>query len=285
METLRAVVTSTSAIHSGAREISTASDDLSQRTEQQAASLEETTAALERDHRDAEEVGRRRQARQLGRRQRRRQRQERRDRRQAGGRGDGRDRQIVRTDRPDHRRDRRDRVPDQSAGAERRRRSGARRRGGPRLCGRRLGSASARATLGGSGQGDQGAHFDLYEPGRLGSPLVAETGKALERIIEQVSEINLIVADIAAKAQEQAAGLQEVNIAIGQMDSSTQQNATMVEESTAASHSLSRRRPARDARRTVPHHERERASHAPRTTKCRPARFAKAAPLRAAARG
>ena len=71
-----------------------------------------------------------------------------------------------------------------------------------------------------------------------GVKLVAETGKALERIITQVSEINNVVADIAAGAQEQATGLQQVNSAINQMDQSTQQNATMVEESTAASHSL-----------------------------------------------
>ena len=72
-----------------------------------------------------------------------------------------------------------------------------------------------------------------------GVTLVAETGKALERIIAEVSEINRVVADIAAGAQEQATGLSQVNTAINQMDQSTQQNATMVEESNAASHSLS----------------------------------------------
>jgi len=41
------VVSSTGAIHGGAKEIPTASDDLSRRTEQQAASLEETAAALD----------------------------------------------------------------------------------------------------------------------------------------------------------------------------------------------------------------------------------------------
>jgi methyl-accepting chemotaxis protein len=74
----------------------------------------------------------------------------------------------------------------------------------------------------------------------IGVHLVAETGQSLDRIIAQVSEINTVVADIAAGAQEQATGLQQVNTAINQMDQTTQQNATMVEESTAASHSLSR---------------------------------------------
>jgi methyl-accepting chemotaxis protein len=73
----------------------------------------------------------------------------------------------------------------------------------------------------------------------FGVELVAETGKSLERIIAQVTEINGAVAEIAAGALEQATGLQQVNTAINQMDQTTQQNATMVEESTAASHSLS----------------------------------------------
>ena len=72
-----------------------------------------------------------------------------------------------------------------------------------------------------------------------GVQLVAESGKALERIIEQVTKINRIVTEIAASAQQQATGLQQVNVAINQMDETTQQNATMVEESNAASHSLS----------------------------------------------
>ena len=71
-----------------------------------------------------------------------------------------------------------------------------------------------------------------------GVELVAETGKALERILSQVNEINKVVVDIAAGAQEQATGLTEVNSAINQMDQGTQQNAAMVEETTAASHSL-----------------------------------------------
>ena len=47
-----------------------------------------------------------------------------------------------------------------------------------------------------------------------------------------------MVSDIAASAREQATGLAEVNTAVNQMDQVTQQNAAMVEETTAASHSL-----------------------------------------------
>ena len=73
-----------------------------------------------------------------------------------------------------------------------------------------------------------------------GVELVAETGKALQRIMTQVSELNSVIVDIAAGAHEQSTGLEQVNAAIGQMDLVTQQNASMVEESTAASHSLSK---------------------------------------------
>jgi methyl-accepting chemotaxis protein len=71
-----------------------------------------------------------------------------------------------------------------------------------------------------------------------GVKLVGETGKSLLRIGEQVGHLNQLVAEIAASAREQAAGLAEVNIAVNQMDQATQQNAAMVEQSTAASHSL-----------------------------------------------
>ena len=71
-----------------------------------------------------------------------------------------------------------------------------------------------------------------------GVKLVGETGKSLERIVAQVAKLNGLVGDIAASAQEQATGLNQVNTAVNQMDQVTQQNAAMVEQSTAASHSL-----------------------------------------------
>ena len=71
-----------------------------------------------------------------------------------------------------------------------------------------------------------------------GVKLVGETGQVLSRIVTRISEINGVVANIAASAQEQAAGLAQVNTAVDTMDQVTQQNAAMVEESTAASHAL-----------------------------------------------
>ncbi len=71
-----------------------------------------------------------------------------------------------------------------------------------------------------------------------GVDLVGEAGKALQGIVNKVSEISGLVSEIAASAQEQSTALVQVNTAINQMDQVTQQNAAMVEQSTAASHSL-----------------------------------------------
>ena len=72
-----------------------------------------------------------------------------------------------------------------------------------------------------------------------GVELVADTGRSLERIAAQVAKINAAVSDIASSADEQATALQQINVAVEQMNLVTQQNAAMVEESTAAGHSLS----------------------------------------------
>ena len=71
-----------------------------------------------------------------------------------------------------------------------------------------------------------------------GVRLVGETGEALGRIVAQVVEINAVITDIAASAQEQSTGLEQVNTAVNEMDQVTQKNAAMVEEMTAAAHGL-----------------------------------------------
>jgi len=68
-----------------------------------------------------------------------------------------------------------------------------------------------------------------------GVGLVGQTGKALEEIVTQVGDINTNVAAIVKASKEQAIGLREINAAINSLDQTTQQNASMVEESTAAS--------------------------------------------------
>lgn len=67
-----------------------------------------------------------------------------------------------------------------------------------------------------------------------GVTLVETTSQTLNGIVEKVTEIDQLIADIASSANEQASGLREINAAVAQMDQGTQQNAAMVEQSTAA---------------------------------------------------
>ncbi len=71
-----------------------------------------------------------------------------------------------------------------------------------------------------------------------GVKLVTATGEALKVIGDHVIAINSQLDAIATSAREQSVGLSEVNTAVNQMDQTTQQNAAMVEEATAASASL-----------------------------------------------
>ncbi len=71
-----------------------------------------------------------------------------------------------------------------------------------------------------------------------GVGLVGRTGKSLNAILDRVGEISQVVSEIAASAREQALGLQEVNNAVNHMDQTTQRNAAMVEQTTAAAHTL-----------------------------------------------
>ncbi len=73
-----------------------------------------------------------------------------------------------------------------------------------------------------------------------GVTLVVEAGKALDRIVGAVAQIDDIVSEIAFGASEQATSLQQINTAVSQMDQDVQKNAAMVEETTAATHNLKR---------------------------------------------
>jgi methyl-accepting chemotaxis protein len=72
-----------------------------------------------------------------------------------------------------------------------------------------------------------------------GVQLVSETGNALKTIEGFIATINQHMDSIATSAKEQSLGLEEVNTAVNQMDQVTQQNAAMVEETSAASSTLS----------------------------------------------
>ncbi len=71
-----------------------------------------------------------------------------------------------------------------------------------------------------------------------GVTLVREMGGALQGIVGKVDEIDALMGGIASLAADQSEGLGQINIAMLQIDQNTQQNAAMVEESTAAVHSL-----------------------------------------------
>jgi len=73
-----------------------------------------------------------------------------------------------------------------------------------------------------------------------GVSLVTKAGSALQEIAEQVRDINGNVVAIVDAAREQSTALAEINQAVNTVDQGTQQNAAMVEEQTAASHSLAR---------------------------------------------
>lgn len=72
----------------------------------------------------------------------------------------------------------------------------------------------------------------------IGVELVTAAGQALSGIGEEVVKINDLVKAIVTSAREQSTGLSEINEAVGQMDQVTQQNAAMVEQTNAASHTL-----------------------------------------------
>ena len=71
-----------------------------------------------------------------------------------------------------------------------------------------------------------------------GVGLVAQTGRSLDVILCRMDEINGAVAAIATGAEDQARALRTVNMAVNEMEKSTQQNAAMVEETNAATQSL-----------------------------------------------
>jgi methyl-accepting chemotaxis protein len=73
---------------------------------------------------------------------------------------------------------------------------------------------------------------------RNGVDLVGQTGRSLELIVQEVTDINSNVVAIAEAAREQSLGLKEINVAVNSMDQGTQLNAAMAQESTMASTDL-----------------------------------------------
>ena len=80
-----------------------------------------------------------------------------------------------------------------------------------------------------------GASVDKVDSG---SRLVADAGKTMQEIVGSVRRVTDIIGEITAASAEQSDGIGQVNISVGQLDSMTQQNASLVEESSAAAESL-----------------------------------------------
>ena len=74
---------------------------------------------------------------------------------------------------------------------------------------------------------------------RHGAELVDRTGEALAELFDSISDVSRHVEEIAEASQQQSHGLDEINTAISALDKATQMNAAMAEESNAAVRSLS----------------------------------------------
>ncbi|MGB7099884.1 MAG: methyl-accepting chemotaxis protein [Xanthobacteraceae bacterium] len=79
-----------------------------------------------------------------------------------------------------------------------------------------------------------------------GVDLVSKAGTALTEIVESIKKVAGIVSDIASASAEQAAGIEQVNKALTQMDEVTQQNSALVEENAATAKTLEQQSKAMD---------------------------------------
>jgi methyl-accepting chemotaxis protein len=79
---------------------------------------------------------------------------------------------------------------------------------------------------------------DSVEKVDAGGKLVDQAGATMTEIVQSITRVTDIMSEIAAASLEQTAGIEQINMAIAQMDEVTQQNAALVEEAAAAAGSL-----------------------------------------------
>jgi len=79
---------------------------------------------------------------------------------------------------------------------------------------------------------------DSVEKVEDGSRLVDQAGATMDKVVESVTRVSEIITGIALASEEQSRGIEQVNLAIAQMDQVTQQNAALVEEAAAAADSM-----------------------------------------------
>ncbi|WP_343732620.1 methyl-accepting chemotaxis protein [Duganella sp.] len=71
-----------------------------------------------------------------------------------------------------------------------------------------------------------------------GSRLVNEAGKTMDDIVASIQRVTDIMGEITSASSEQTSGIEQINLAITEMDEVTQQNAALVEQAAAASQSM-----------------------------------------------
>ncbi|MES2298702.1 MAG: methyl-accepting chemotaxis protein [Pseudomonadota bacterium] len=79
---------------------------------------------------------------------------------------------------------------------------------------------------------------DSVEKVDAGGKLVDQAGATMDEVVQSVKRVTDIVVEIVTASQEQGLGIEQINLAVNQMDQVTQQNAALVEESAAAAASM-----------------------------------------------
>ncbi len=84
----------------------------------------------------------------------------------------------------------------------------------------------------------KGLISDSVEKVEAGNRLVDQAGRTMEDVVSSIKRVAKIMGDISDASREQSSGIEQVSLAVSQMDEVTQQNAALVEEAAAAAESL-----------------------------------------------
>ena len=84
----------------------------------------------------------------------------------------------------------------------------------------------------------KGLITDSVEKVETGTAQVNQAGQTIGEVVQQVRKVNDLIAEISASSTEQSQGVGQINVAVNQLDQTTQQNAALVEETSAAAESL-----------------------------------------------
>jgi methyl-accepting chemotaxis protein len=237
VRTVSAVRNSSDSIYTGASEISAGNNDLSSRTEQQAASLEETAASMEQLTATVKQnTDNARQASNLAK-----------NASDTAARGGRVVSDVVRTMSEISSSSQQiaqitsviDAIAFQTnilalnAAVE-----AARAGEQGRVCGGCRGSSHTGQPQCAGGKRDQNADRKLRQPRQLRHLAGGRSGNTMQEIVNAVTRVTDIMGEIASASDEQSKGIEQVSLAVSQMDSVTQQNASLVQESAAASAAL-----------------------------------------------